>query len=178
MPESSVIAPASGWRRSRSDARGTLRRAVSYVVQNRCKIGERGNRITQPHRPCLAHTACTCASVADSPRLTGALERAIASRSSGERTTGAARSAPASCMMVRAMSSRSSDGRRRTASTSSSRRFVAATKIQADCVESHFPYCRAEVDFSRFFLIRGATGLAIYGTNATTRNFYTAGKNK
>jgi hypothetical protein len=52
-----------------------------------------------------------------------------------------------------------------------------ATKIQADCVESHFPYCRAEVDFSRFFLIRGATGLAIYGTNATTSNFRIVGKN-
>jgi hypothetical protein len=50
-----------------------------------------------------------------------------------------------------------------------------ATKIQADCVESHFPYCRAEVDFSRFFLIRG--GLAIYGTNDTTSNFRIVGKN-
>jgi hypothetical protein len=49
-------------------------------------------------------------------------------------------------------------------------------KIQADCVESHFPYCRAEVDFSGFFLIRGATGLAIYSSNATTSNFHTVGE--
>ena len=54
---------------------------------------------------------------------------------------------------------------------------ASGAKIQADCVESHFPYCRAEVDFSGFFFIRGATGLAIYSSNATTSNFHTVGKN-
>jgi hypothetical protein len=56
-------------------------------------------------------------------------------------------------------------------------RRASGAKTPADCGESHFPYCRAEVDFSGFFLIRGAVGPAIYGTNATTSIFHIVGEN-
>src|SRR6267378_2869230 len=78
------------------DAFGSLRRAVSDVIQNRCEVGKSRKRITQPHRPCLVQTACTCSSVANSPLPAAALDRAMASHSSGERETGAGRSEPAS----------------------------------------------------------------------------------
>src|SRR5262249_31756551 len=84
---------------------GSLRQPVSDGIQNRYEVGKRGKRVTQPYRPCLAQTACTCSPVANSPLRAAALERAIASRASGEREIGVARSEPASCMMVRAMSS-------------------------------------------------------------------------
>jgi hypothetical protein len=60
------------------------RRAVSDVIQIRCRVRNGRKRITQPHRPCLAQTACACSSVANSPLRAAALERATASRSSGE----------------------------------------------------------------------------------------------
>jgi len=112
---------------SNLDTRSPLRGTINDVIQNRFKVSKGRKRIAQPHRPCLAHTARTCSSVANSPRSAAALERATASRSSGERMTGARWSAPASCMMARAMSSWSSDGRRRTASIASSRSFVIVT---------------------------------------------------
>src|SRR5262252_10457056 len=87
------------------DELGALRRALSDIIQNRCEVGKGGKRITQPHRPCLAQTARTCSSLANSPLPAAALERAMARRSSDERETGVARSEPASCIMARAMSS-------------------------------------------------------------------------
>jgi hypothetical protein len=112
---------------SNLDTRSALRGTINDVIQNRFKVSKGRKRIAQLHRPCLAHTARTCSSVANSPRSAAALERATTSRSSGERMTGARWSAPASCMMARAMSSWSSDGRRRTASIASSRSFVIVT---------------------------------------------------
>jgi hypothetical protein len=140
---SSVIAPASGLLNSRSVTarirlwmRGSLRGMIGDVVQNRFKVGKSRKRIPQPHRPCLVQTARTCSSVANSPRSAAALERAIASRSSGERTIGAWRSTPASCIMARAMSSWSSEGNRRTASSASSRSFVISTMYGRDGLKS------------------------------------------
>src|SRR5262245_13996950 len=106
------------------DACRSLRRTCGDVVEDRCKIGKRGKRIAQPHRPCLAHNAQTCSSLANSPRAAASLERAIASRSSTERATGAGCSEPESWMMTRAISSCSSGGRSRTASSALSRSFV------------------------------------------------------
>ncbi len=118
------------------NARGSLWGMIDDVIQNRCKVSKSRKRVAQPHRLCLAQTARTCSSVANSPRSAAALERAIASRSSGERTTGAGRSTPASCMMARAMSSWSSDGRRRTASNASSSSFVIVAIYGEDRLKS------------------------------------------
>ena len=87
------------------DALGPLRRAIGDEIQNRSEVGKGRKRITLPHRPCLAQTARTCSSVANSPRSAAALGRAMASRSSCEREMGADISEPASCMIARAMSS-------------------------------------------------------------------------
>src|SRR5262245_2921395 len=85
------------------DTRRTLRRMDSDVIENGGQIGKSRTRIAQPHRPCLAHTARTSSSVANSPRAASALDLAIAARSSGVSGTGGASSVPASCMMARAI---------------------------------------------------------------------------
>src|SRR5665213_519080 len=42
------------------------------VVEDRLQVSEGRKGVAEPHRPCLAHTACTCSSVANSPRAAAA----------------------------------------------------------------------------------------------------------
>ena len=83
-------------------SRGSLRRAVGDVVENGREVGKgRKHGLIGRAWP----EQLDLFAVANSPRAAARLERPIASRSSGERATGAGKSEPASCMMTRAISS-------------------------------------------------------------------------
>lgn len=58
------------------------------VVKDCVEVGERREGITKPHRPCLAHTARTCSSVANPLRPAADFEAAMAARSSGDSGAG------------------------------------------------------------------------------------------
>jgi hypothetical protein len=81
----------------------TPQRMGRDIIRDRAKLGERRNRVAKPHKPCLAHTARTCPSVANSPREAATFEALIAARSPVESTTGASSSVPASRSTTRAM---------------------------------------------------------------------------
>ena len=66
------------------------------VIEDRAKIGKCRKGVTKPHRPCLAHTARTCSSVANSPRAAAAFDAATAACSSAVSGTAGSSSAPAS----------------------------------------------------------------------------------
>src|ERR1700688_286092 len=102
---------------ARLDASGTLRRMPGNVVEDQTKIGKCRGRIANLHRPCLAQMERTCSSEANSPRAAAALELAIAVRSSSDSGTGCASPLPASSRTIRAISSCTSGGRSRTASS-------------------------------------------------------------
>ena len=55
------------------------------VIEDRAKIGKGRKSVAKPHRPCLAHTARTCSSVANSPRAAATFEAVMAACSSGGR---------------------------------------------------------------------------------------------
>jgi hypothetical protein len=59
-----------------------LRRA-RRVVEDHAEVGKGRKGVAKPHRPCLAHTARTCSSVANSPRAAAAFEAAIAGATCG-----------------------------------------------------------------------------------------------
>src|SRR5690348_10889295 len=56
----------------------TLRRLCGDVIEDVTEIGERRDGIAKLHRPCLARTARTCSSVANSPRAAAAFDFAMA----------------------------------------------------------------------------------------------------
>src|SRR6202035_6066675 len=60
-----------------------LWRVGGDVIEDRAKVGKSRKGVAKLHRPCLAHTARTCSSVANSPRAAAAFEAAIAVCSSG-----------------------------------------------------------------------------------------------
>jgi len=104
-----VDAPSAGWR-----ARGN-------VIENLIEVGEGREGVTKSHRPCLAHVARTCSSVANSPRAAAAFDRAMAARSSAESGTGwPSISRPARASMARAISSCAAGESWRTALSASS----------------------------------------------------------
>ena len=105
-----------------------LRRRSGNVVENRLEIGKSWECVAEPHRPCLAQTARTCSSVANSPREAASFEAAMAERSSLDRTTHGVSSAPASCKIIRAISSCASVGRLRAISRACSRSLVMSTE--------------------------------------------------
>src|SRR5580704_18553674 len=102
---------------ARLDAIGALRRMLGNVVGDQTKIGECRGGVANLHRPCLAQMERTCSSEANSPRADAALELAMAARSSSDSGTGCASPPPASSRTIRAMSSCTSGGRSRTASS-------------------------------------------------------------
>jgi hypothetical protein len=71
-------------------------RMCGNIVEDRVEFGKRRKGIAELHSPCLAQTARTCSSVANSPRLAAAFDAAIAFRSSVESAIGTASSLPAS----------------------------------------------------------------------------------
>ena len=114
MLESSVNAPTSGYCSNRSvtvliRARirgGLLWRSCGDVVEDLIQVRERRQGVAQLHRLCLAQTARTCSSLANSPRAAAAFERSIAARSSAVNGIGSPSAwPPASASMARATSS-------------------------------------------------------------------------
>src|SRR5262245_31422173 len=65
------------------DSPRALGRMGGDVVENCAEVGEGWKGVAKPHRPCLAHTARTCSSVANSPRAAATFETSIALCSSG-----------------------------------------------------------------------------------------------
>src|SRR5713226_7731326 len=109
-----------------------LRRMGGDVIEDRAKVGKGRKGIAKPHRPCLAHTARTCSSVANSPRAAAAFEAVIAACSSGVSGTGGSSSPPASRRTTRAMASCAAAGRLRAASSARSRSFVIGGTVIED----------------------------------------------
>src|SRR5260370_15604348 len=56
---------------------GAPRRMGGDIIKNPRQIGKSWKGVAKPQRPCLAHAARTCSSVANSPRVAAAFDAAI-----------------------------------------------------------------------------------------------------